>query len=162
MMLNAAQLRARFVEAATAKFASHVPDFVRLQELVRENGGTFLNDHGAIRTADAKVRDLFVRAAGVLGLRRELGYNFPAKKLISFDLQVPGDDHEQFKIFVSQVDLKAFPSDVAQLIREDELEQQNAVDHRQFLALIARAERDNGLNEADAANFVLHFVHQLM
>jgi uncharacterized glyoxalase superfamily metalloenzyme YdcJ len=161
-MLSAAQLRARFVEAATAKFASHVPDFVRLQELVRENNGTFVNDHGAIRTADAKVRDLFVRAAGVLGLRRELGYSFPAKKLISFDLQVPGEDHQQFKVFVSQVDLKAFPPDVARLIREDEAAQEKAADHRPFLAVIARAERDNGLSERDAEEFVSHFVHKLM
>ncbi len=161
-MLNAAQLRTRFVEAATAKFASHVPDFVRLQELVRANGGTFLNDHGAIRTADAKVRDLFVRAAGVLGLRREHGYSFPAKKLISFDLQVPGEDHRQFKIFVSQVDLKAFPEEVARLIREDEAAQTEAVDHRPFLAVIARAERDNGLGEADATSFISHFVDRLM
>ncbi len=161
-LVDASALRARFVEEATRKFASHVPDFVALHDLVEANGGRFLNDHGAIRTADPKVRDLFVRAAAVMGLRRELGYNFPAKKLISFDLQVPGEDHEQFKIFVSQVDLKAFPPDVAKLIREDEAEQQEAVDHRQFLALIARAERDGGLNEADAANFVLHFVHQLM
>ena len=161
-----ALLRARFVEAATRKFASNVPDFVRLQELVRDNGGTFLNDHGAIRTADEKVRDLFVRAAGVLGLRRELGYSFPAKKLISFDLQAidgkGGEDHQQFKVFVSQVDLKAFPADVARLIREDCTEQAAAVDHRGFLALIARAERDGGLDDADATEFVAHFTDRLM
>lgn len=161
-MLNAAQLRARFVEAATRKFAANVPDFVRLQEMVAANGGTFRNDHGAIRIADTKLRDLFVRAAGVLGLRRELGYSFPAKKLVSFDLQVIGEDHQQFKIFVSQVDLKAFPAEAARLIREDCAEQAAAVDHRPFLALIARAERDGALSEADASDFVAHFVDRLM
>ena len=65
-------LRARFVERATARFARNVPDFVALQALVKEQGGTFRNDHGAIRTADLALRDLFARAAGVLGLKREL------------------------------------------------------------------------------------------
>ena len=111
--LNAATLRDLFVERATAKFAANVPDFVALQKLVADNGGTFRNDHGAIRTADVALRDLFARAAGVLGLKRELDYEFPAKKLKSFDLQVPGRDAGQFKIFVSQVDLHAFPKDVA-------------------------------------------------
>ena len=113
--LTAAVLRELFVERATAKFAASVPDFVALQKLVKEQGGTFRNDHGAIRTADLALRDLFARAAGVLGLRRELDYEFPAKKLKSFDLQVPGKDAGQFKIFVSQVDLHAFPKDVAAL-----------------------------------------------
>ena len=161
-LLNSAALRSAFVEAATTKFASNVPDFVRLQELVRDNRGAFLNDHGAIRTAEIRLRELFVRAAAVLGVKRELHYNFPAKKLVSFDLQVVGEDHQQFKIFVSQVDLPAFPAGVAALIREDCAEQAASVDHRGFLAVIARAERDGGLNEADAASFIDHFVNKLM
>ena len=115
-LLSADALRQRFVETATAKFARNVPDFVALQDMVRENGGTFRNDHGAIRTADPHVRNLFVRAAAVLGLKKELNYKFPAKKLKSFDLQVAGEDAEQFKIFVSQVDLEAFPREVARLM----------------------------------------------
>jgi uncharacterized glyoxalase superfamily metalloenzyme YdcJ len=161
-MLNAAELRQRFVERATARFARNVPDFGALQKLVRDNGGTFRNDHGAIRTADPAVRDLFVRAAAVLGLHRELNYEFPAKKLKSFDLQVPGEDATQFKIFVSQVDLAAFPKDVARLIGEDSAEQAAAVNHAPFLALIQKAERAQGLDEADAQAFITHFVERLM
>lgn len=160
--LDAAQLRRRFVEQATAKFARNVPDFVALQKLVAANGGTFRNDHGAIRTADVALRDLFVRAAGVLGLKRELDYEFPAKKLKSFDLQVPGQDAGQFKVFVSQVDLDAFPRDVAALIREDCAEQAAAVDHGAFERLIAAGERDGGLAERDADAFVAHFVERIM
>lgn len=155
-------LRTLFVERATARFARHVPDFVALQALVREHGGTFRNDHGAIRTADPALRDLFVRAAAVLGLQRELDYDFPAKKLKSFDLQVPGEDAGQFKIFVSQVDLPALPPAVAELIREDCAGQAAAVDHVPFEALIARAGRDRGLGEADAEAFVTHFSERLM
>ena len=155
-------LRRLFVEAATRKFARHVPDFVRLQKLVADNGGTFLNDHGAIRTADPVVRALFVRAARVLGLRRELDYSFPSKKLVSFDLQAVGDDAHQFKIFVSQVDLDAYPADVAALIREDCLEQVAAADHGRFVELIQRAERAGSLGAADAEAFVTHFAEQLM
>ena len=161
-VLNAAGLRRRFVELATAKFARNVPDFVALQKLVRDNGGTFQNDHGAIRTTDVAVRDLFVRAAAVLGLHRELDYEFLAKKLKSFDLQVPGDDSGQFKIFVSQVDLAAFPNDVAALIREDCAEQAAAVNHAPFITLIETAERDQGLSETDAQAFITHFVDRLM
>jgi uncharacterized glyoxalase superfamily metalloenzyme YdcJ len=161
-LLDAAALRKNFVEAATAKFAGNVPDFVRLQELVRDNGGKFLNDHGAIRTADPRLRELFVRAAGVLGLQRELDYSFPAKKLVSFDLQVIGEDHQQFKIFVSQVDLDAFPAGIARLIREDCAEQAAAVDHRPFIALIEKAGRDGGLTSKDADAFVMHFVGSVM
>src|SRR5882757_6886646 len=155
-------LRRLFVEAATRKFARHVPDFVRLQKLVADNGGTFLNDHGAIRTADPVVRALFVRAARVLGLRRELDYSFPSKKLVSFDLQAVGDDAHQFKVFVSQVDLDAYPAEVAALIREDCLEQIAAADHVRFLGLIQKAERAGSLGAADAEAFVTHFAERLM
>ena len=162
VMLAPAQLRARFVAEATRKFAANVPDFVALQKLVAENGGTFLNDHGAIRSADPAVRALFVRAAQVMGLRRELDYRFPAKKLVSFDLQVIGEDSRQFKIFVSQVELDAFPREVAALLAEDCAEQAAAVDHAPFVALIEKAEEAGSLNQKDADGFVQHFVHKLM
>ncbi|MGQ0585848.1 MAG: 2-oxoadipate dioxygenase/decarboxylase family protein [Gammaproteobacteria bacterium] len=160
--LAAAALRDLFVERATAKFAANVPDFVALQELVKEQGGTFRNDHGAIRTADVALRDLFARAAGVLGLKRELDYEFPAKKLKSFDLQVPGKDAGQFKVFVSQVDLHAFPKDVAALIREDCAEQAAAMDFGPFEHRVGIAERDHGLAERDADAFLDVFVNKLM
>ena len=162
LLLSPAQLRAQFVSAATAQFARNVPDFVRLQALVQAQGGVFHNDHGAIRTADVAVRELFVRAARVLGLHRDLDYRFPAKKLVSFDLQAAGEDHTPFKIFVSQVDLDAFPLDIAALIREDCAEQAAAVDHSPFIALISKAEQTGGLNATDADAFVQHFVHTLM
>jgi uncharacterized glyoxalase superfamily metalloenzyme YdcJ len=155
-------LRELFVETATARFARNVPDFVALQKLVAANGGRFVNDHGAIRTADPDVAALLVRAARVLGLRREFGYRFPAKKLISFDLQVIGEDAHQFKIFVSQVDLDAFPANVAALIREDCAEQAAAVDHAPFLDLVEKAGREGGLGRRDAETFVAHFVDRLM
>ena len=161
-MLNPAQLRERFVSAATAKFARNVPDFVMLQKLVADQGGQFLNDHGAIRTADPAVCGLFVRAARVMGLTRERDYRFPAKKLVSFDLQVVGEDARQFKIFVSQVDLTAFPPEVAAGIAADCAAQARAVDHAPLLALIERAERAGGLSAADGAQFVHHVVYKLM
>ncbi|HVT34765.1 MAG TPA: DUF1338 family protein [Nevskiaceae bacterium] len=161
-MLTPAQLRARFVAAATEKFARNVPDFAALRELVRRQGGIFLNDHGAIRTADPAVCALFVRAARVLGLVRERDYEFPAKKLKSFDLQVIGEDARQFKIFVSQVDLAAFPPALAQLVREDCAECAAAVDHAAFVALIGRAEDQGGLAEPHATEFVAHLVERLM
>lgn len=161
-LLSPAAIRDFFVTAATAKFAGQVPDFVALQTLVHAQGGVFLNDHGAIRTADPAVRALFVRAARVLGLQREQDYRFPTKKLISFDLQVIGDAHQHFKVFVSQVDLDAFPHDVAVLVRQDCAEQAAAVDHAPFLVLIAKAEAQGGLTELDAEAFVTHFVHKLM
>ncbi len=161
-LLTPRELRERFVAAATAKFARNVPDFVRLQRLVAAQGGRFLNDHGAIRTADPAVAALFVRAARVLGLHRERDYLFPAKKLRSFDLQVIGDDAQQFKIFVSEVDLAAFPPTVAELIRADCAAQAAAADHAPFVALIEQAETDGGLNEADSARFITHFTEVLM
>lgn len=161
-VLSPRTLRGLFVEAATAKFARNVPDFVRLRALVAAHGGRFLNDHGAIRTADSALRALFVRAARVLGLRRELDYAFPSKKLVSFDLQVIGDDAHEFKIFVSEVDLDAFPAEVAELVREDCREQAASVDHGPFLALIARAEQAGGLVASDAEVFIQHFVERVM
>lgn len=161
-LLRPAELRHRLVARATDKFAGQVPDFVALQALVRDQGGVFRNDHGAIRTADPEVRALFVRAARVLGLHRDRDYRFPAKKLVSFDLQVHGEDATQFKVFVSQVDLDAFPPAVAALLREDCAQQAAAVDHRAFLAQIERAERQGGLSESDAEAFVEHFVMKLM
>jgi hypothetical protein len=161
-LLTPRDLRGLFVDIATAKFARNVPDFVRLQKLVASNGGRFLNDHGAIRTADPAVRALFVRAARVLGLRRELDYAFPAKKLVSFDLQAIGDNAHEFKIFVSQVDLDAFPAEVAALVRADCAEQAAAVDHGPFNALIEQAEASGGLDVQPAETFVEHFVEKLM
>lgn len=160
--LGPAALRQRFVTAATAKFAANVPDFVALQKLVQQQGGVFHNDHGAIRTADPLVQALFVRAARVLGLHRDRDYRFPAKKLVSFDLQASGEDATQFKVFVSQVDLAAFPAEVAALIREDCAEQAAAVDHSGFIALIETAETQGGLQAQDAEAFIAHFVHKLM
>jgi uncharacterized glyoxalase superfamily metalloenzyme YdcJ len=161
-LLTPAQLRRRFVAEATRKFAANVADFVALQKLVRSNGGKFHNDHGAIRTADPALCELFVRAAAVMGLRRELDYSFPAKKLVSFDLQVIGEDAAPFKIFVSQVDLAAFPAGVARLIREDCAESARAADHAPLLALIVKAEQRGGLSAKDAERFVQHVVHRLM
>lgn len=161
-LLSPDALRQLFVDQATARFADNVPDFVRLRALVEDNGGHFLNDHGAIRTADPLVCDLFVRAAGLIGLQRELDYRFPQKKLVSFDLQVIGEDAHQFKVFVSQVDLAAFPPEVAEAIRADCAEQAAAVDHSAFIGLIERGERDGGLSESDAEAYVDHFVHRLM
>jgi uncharacterized glyoxalase superfamily metalloenzyme YdcJ len=155
-------LRQRFVDAATARFAVNVPDFGALQQLVADHGGRFRNDHGAIRTADPQLRALFERAAQVLGLRREREYAFPAKKLVSFDLQVIGDDATQFKIFVSQVDLDAFADDVAGCIRSDCTEQARHVDHGTFIEHIERFEADGRLKASDADAFVEHFVQRLM
>ncbi len=154
MRLTPDRIRALFVDRATAKFARHVPDFVALQALVREQGGTFRNDHGAIRVADAGVRDLFVAAAGVMGFKRDLDYEFPAKKLRSFDLQVPGEDASQFKIFVSQVDLAAFGKPFVALIEQDCAGQAAAVDYAPLRALIDQARRDRGLAEPVAEEFV--------
>ncbi|WP_366514921.1 2-oxoadipate dioxygenase/decarboxylase family protein [Solimonas terrae] len=161
-LLPPSALRARFVDTATAKFARNVPDFVRLQALVAAQGGHFRNDHGAIRTADPQVCSLFERAARVLGLRRERRYLFPAKKLKSFDLQRVGDDAGAFKIFVSEVDLDAFPAPVAALVRADCAAQAAAVDHGPFIGCIDRFESQGGLDERDATFFVAHFVERLM
>ncbi len=161
-MLTARALREAFVEYATARFARNVPDFVRLQALVHEQGGRFRNDHGAIRTTDAATTRLFLRAAQVLGLRRELDYRFPAKKLVSCDLQVIGEDSTQFKIFVSQVDVDAFPADVAAMIRADGATQAKAVDHAPLIALIEQFETQGELSSIDAERFITHFVDRLM
>ena len=161
-LLAPADLRRLFVERATARFAANVPDFVRLRAMVEANGGTFLNDHGAIRTADPRVCALFVRAAALLGLQREFEYAFPEKKLLSFDLQVIGEDAHQFKVFVSQVDLSAFPAEVAECIREDCDEQWAASDHAEFVRRIERAEAEGGLRVSEADAFIAHFVDHLM
>jgi hypothetical protein len=160
--LSPAELRQLFVTRATEKFAANVPDFVALRKLVADRGGTFRNDHGAIRTADAGLCALFVRAARVLGLRRESDYRFPAKKLVSFDLQVIGENADEFKIFVSQVDLDAFPPTVAALIRDDGRAQAAAVDHMSFLEWMAQAEREGGLPADTSERFVEHLVHRVM
>lgn len=157
-----AQLRERFQGEAMRKFAANVADFVALQQLVADSGGVFHNDHGAIRTADPSLCALFVRAAQVMGMRRELAYAFPAKKLVSFDLQVIGEDARQFKIFVSQVDLAAFPPEVAAAIREDCAEQAAAADLAELVSLIERAEAQGGLSEPDAHRFIHRLVHRLM
>lgn len=162
MLCNPAEIRRRFVAAATAKFAANVPDFVRLQALVAEQGGRFLNDHGAIRTADPALAALIVRAARVMGLHRERDYSFPAKKLVSFDLQAAGQGSTEFKIFVSQVDLDAFPAEVADMVRRDARQQAEAVDHKAFIALIELAEATGGLAEADTQSFVAHLVNRVM
>jgi uncharacterized glyoxalase superfamily metalloenzyme YdcJ len=161
-LLSPAALRSRFVDAATARFAAAVEDFRALRALVAEQGGVFRNDHGAIRTADPTVCALFVRAARVLGLHRDRDYRFPAKKLVSFDLQATSEEASVFKIFVSQVDLDVFPPAVAALIRQDCAEQAAAVDHTGFITLIEKAEQTGGLSEDDAAVFVKHFVEKLM
>lgn len=161
-MLTPAQLRSRFVAAVTARFASQVPDFGALRQLVTERGGVFRNDHGAIRTTDPAVCALFERAANLMGLRRELDYDFPAKKLRSFDLQVIGEDAQEFKIFVSQVDLAAYPTAVADLIHEDSAEQAAATDHSALDELILRSAQEGGLEPAAADQFVERLLQGLM
>ncbi|MGQ0619638.1 MAG: 2-oxoadipate dioxygenase/decarboxylase family protein [Panacagrimonas sp.] len=162
MRLTPAGIRARFVDAATAKFAGQVPDFVTLRKLVTGRGGGFHNDHGAIRTADPAVCARIERAANVMGLRREREYEFPAKKLRSFDLQVIGEDADEFKLFVSQIDLAAYPAAIAELIRQDTEEQAAAGDHAPLDALIAQAARDGGLDSVQADRFIDLLLHGLM
>lgn len=161
-MLAPEQIRQRFVDAATEKFATNVPDFVRLRAMVDARGGTFRNDHAAIRSADARVTDLIVRAAALMGMQPDRTYSFPMKKLESFDLQVPGTDHTQFKIFVSEVDRDAFPDEVADAIARDAELTWSAADHAPLLELLARAEQLGGLDDADAQAFVTHVVHRLL
>jgi len=156
------KLRNQFVERLTARFAANVPDFVALREMVEARGGRFHNDHGALRVADPELAALFQRAARVIGLRKEMDYAFPEKKLVSFDLQVVGEDASQFKIFVSVVDLDAFPAHVADLIREDNAVQAAAVDHSEFLRVIEAFETGGCLEPDDAERFLEHFVDVLM
>jgi hypothetical protein len=162
VLLKPRELRHLFVETATRRFAGQVADFVRLQKLVADNGGVFRNDHGAIRCADPAVTALIVRAARVMNLRRERDYFFPAKKLVSFDLQVIGDDSSQFKIFVSNVDIDAFPADVAELIREDCADQAADADHGELTRLIGKAEQAGGLSAIDAEHFIRQLVEGVM
>lgn len=162
MLLSPAELRARFIAAATDKFAAQVPDFRKLRDLVHLRPGIFRNDHGAIRSADPAVTARIERAANLMGLRRELAYDFPAKKLKSFDLQVIGEDADQFKIFVSEVDVGAFPHPVAELIREDCAAQAAVADHAALDALIEKGAAQGGLTETDAADFLSQLLEGLM
>lgn len=160
--LSADALRRRFVEVATARFAKNVPDFARLQALIDERGGRFLNDHGAIRVADPALTEIFVRGAKQFGLHRDLNYSFPAKKLESFDLQVPGDDPHQFKIFVSELDRSAFSATALAAIDDD---CQLTAEARSLDALIGhldKAERDGGVSDADGEALVQLFVSEVM
>ena len=155
-------LRQQFVERATTRFADNVPDFRRLRQLVADNGGVFFNDHGAIRTADPALCLLIVRACALMGLQRELDYSFPAKKLRSFDLQVIGEDAHQFKLFVSEVDLAAFPPEVTALIAADCAEQAASCDHADFLELLSGAEQRGGLLPAEVEPYLQHLIGVLM
>ncbi|MFP5357742.1 MAG: 2-oxoadipate dioxygenase/decarboxylase family protein [Gammaproteobacteria bacterium] len=161
-MLTSSQLRERFVAAATARFETQVPDFARLRALIRAHGGRVHNDHGAVRSADPQRCRLLVEAAGVMGLYPEREYRFPAKKLRSFDLQVPGEDAGQFKIFVSEVDLDAFPAAVAAQIRADCAAQAAAVDLAPLRELIQRAQSAGGLQADEAERFIQYLLERLM
>jgi uncharacterized glyoxalase superfamily metalloenzyme YdcJ len=161
-MLTSSQLRERFVAAATTRFAAQVPDFARLCALIQSHGGRVHNDHGAVRSADPQRCRLLVEAAGVMGLYPEREYLFPAKKLRSFDLQVPGEDASQFKIFVSEVDLDAFPAPVAALVRADAAAQTAATDLSPLQALIHRAQAAGGLAPGEAEAFIKLLLQGLM
>lgn len=161
-MLTSSQLRQRFVEAATARFERQVADFARLRALIQARGGRVHNDHGAVRSADPERTRLLVEAAGVMGLYPERQYLFPAKRLRSFDLQVPGDDADQFKIFVSEVDLDAFPATIAARIRADCAAQAAAMDPAPLTALIRRAHAAGGLTPDEAEHFIQHLLERLM
>lgn len=160
--LGRAALRQRFVEAATDKFASNVADFAALRELVAQRGGVFLNDHAAVRSADPRVTALLVRVAQQMDLYPDRRYSFPAKKLKSFDLQVPGDDATQFKLFVSEVDLTAFPAEVATLVREDADQSWAAADHARLLRLLVEAEEHGGLTVEQADEWIAEIVGQVL
>src|SRR3546814_14512213 len=81
---------------------------------------------------------------------------------LSFDLQRIGDDATAFKIFVSEVDLAAFPADVAERIRSDCATQAAAVDQRDFIRHIERFEARGVLDQTDADAFIKHFVERLI
>src|SRR3546814_16250586 len=90
----------------------------------------------------------------VLGRLRERSSPFPSKKLKSFDLQRFADDATAFKLFFSEVDLAAFPADVAERIRSDCATQSAAVDHRDFIRHIERFEARCVLDQTDADAFI--------
>lgn len=160
--LPPAELRRRFVARATARFADQVRDFARLQGMIAERGGRFLNDHGAIRVADPELTAVFVRAARWLGLERERSYSFPGKKLESFDLQVIGDDPHQFKVFVSEVDVQAFSPAARAAIQDDVATTAAARDLSALAALLKRADAHGGLEEGDADRLVKELVDTVM
>ena len=58
---------------------------------------------------------------------------------------MPGDDAGQFKVFVSMVDLAAFPPPVARLIEQDCATQSDAMDFSPLRALIDKVRRDDRL-----------------
>ena len=157
-----ASLRHMFVEAATEKFAGSVRDFAKLRAHVIERGGQFRNDHAAIRSADPRVTSLLVRVAAQLDMYPDRTYSFPAKKLESFDLQVPGDDAAQFKLFISEVDSEAFPEGVAATIREDAESSWQAADHAELIELLNAAEANGGVAKADADRLLALTVDTLL
>ncbi|MBV59759.1 MAG: DUF1338 domain-containing protein [Nevskiales bacterium] len=161
-LLTRAELRQRFVTAATEKFAANVPDFAALRRLVNDRGGVFVNDHAAVRIADPRVTELLVRVAALLDLFPDRRYSFPAKKLESFDLQVPGEDASQFKLFVSEVDIDAFPPEAADAIREDAEINWAAADYQALIEQVEQAESAGGLVSADADALVEAVVEGLL
>ena len=160
--VTAEALRQRFVAVATARFANNVPDFARLQAMIAERGGRFLNDHGAIRVADPELTALYMRTAKWFGLQRELDYSFPSKKLESFDLQVIGEDARQFKVFVSEVDRAAFSEAAQAAIHEDCKQTAAARKLDALLEALDKAEHDGGLSEQGGDDLVHVFVDQVM
>ena len=105
-------------------YRAGVPDAVRIEEEIKEQGETWSEDHVAFRclpgpgTGAHVLQALFER----LGYVRQEDFRFEQKKLNAFWLAPPGPKHQHSekllpKVFVSELDLASFSENFQNVVR---------------------------------------------
>lgn len=120
--MNAETITEHLLDRLWANYCQRVPYARTYAELVRQKGGTVVNDHCAFRTFNTHTGD---QAPGIpaigqvlesLGYMKKDPYHFLSKHLHSFHYE---HANERFpKFFVSQLEVQLLPEETARLINQ--------------------------------------------
>ncbi|MCY7353232.1 MAG: DUF1338 domain-containing protein [Cytophagaceae bacterium] len=120
--MNAEAITERLLDRLWAGYCNRVPFARTYAELVRQKGGTVVNDHCAFRTFNTHTGQQtpgFTAIGHVLeslGYMKKDPYHFLSKHLNSFHYEHPSDRFPKF--FVSQLEVHELPEETAQLINQ--------------------------------------------
>lgn len=146
-----------FVEELHRKFLNEIALTKRFEDMLKEENGQVVLDHGATRTPEKSVFEFIIRLGRAFGLAIHGRYDFPEKKIIAVDLQAPG--RNAFKWFSSYIDVDKFSPKAAAAIRDDAQRTNNQMS-RQGMKLLGKLEKEGFLTRTEAEYFVNEIVYR--
>lgn len=146
-----------FVDELHRKFLNEITLTQKFEDLLRQEGGKVVLDHGATRTPEKKVFEFILRLGKAFGLEMNGRYDFPEKKIIAVDLQSPG--RNSFKWFSSYLEVDKFSARAARAVREDVARTNNQLS-QQGMVMLKQLEQKGFLNRVEAEYLVNEIIYR--